>query len=315
MGSPFHKLVDATHRGKTAATLLSLPPDALAGVSAADAAKLHDAFGVQTIADLADHKALLAAQALLHAAGQPGFDLGPPPQWATRFAAAPHAHYQNHPSGRFRLDFGPVYYRGRLDGTARVLLLGQDPAANEIAAHRILIGDSGQRVQGLLRKLGIARSYVMVNTFLYPVFGQYDAELTAISAEPPIASYRQSLLNAVIAVNPIEAIIAVGKAAREAIDAWAPPPTIHRANIMHPAALNTLAVTADWNAALADLAVLQPDPGQIANTTPYGNAFTPADHEPIPRFDLPFGIPAFIGVGSHADRDGDDVIRISANPV
>ena len=56
--------------------------------------------------------------------------------------------------------------RGRLDGSARVLVIGQDPAQHEAIARRILIGEAGHRVQGLLAKLGIDHSYTMVNTFL-----------------------------------------------------------------------------------------------------------------------------------------------------
>jgi hypothetical protein len=74
-----------------------------------------------------------------------------------------------HTSGRYRLDFGPVYYRGRLDNTSRILIVEQDPATNEIIAHRVFVCSSGRRLQGLLQKLGINRSYLMVNTFLFSV--------------------------------------------------------------------------------------------------------------------------------------------------
>jgi uracil-DNA glycosylase len=33
-----------------------------------------------------------------------------------------------YPKGDFRLEWGPVFHRGRLDGSARVLVIGQDPA-------------------------------------------------------------------------------------------------------------------------------------------------------------------------------------------
>ncbi|MDB5750829.1 MAG: hypothetical protein JWP65_1250 [Ramlibacter sp.] len=36
---------------------------------------------------------------------------------------------------------------------------------------RILVGEAGRRVQGLLARLGVFRSYVFVNTFLYSVHG------------------------------------------------------------------------------------------------------------------------------------------------
>src|SRR5213083_1099827 len=81
-----------------------------------------------------------------------------------------------YPADGFRLEWGPVFHRGRLDGSARVLVLGQDPAQHETIARRILVGEAGQRIQGFLAKLGIDRSYVMINTFLYAVYGQRGGE-------------------------------------------------------------------------------------------------------------------------------------------
>ena len=77
-----------------------------------------------------------------------------------------------YPPADFRTEWGPIFHRGRLDGTARVLVLGQDPAAHESIARRILVGEAGQRVQGLLARAGVTTSYVMLNTFLYSVYGQ-----------------------------------------------------------------------------------------------------------------------------------------------
>ena len=33
-----------------------------------------------------------------------------------------------YPPERFRIEWGPIFHRGRLDGSARVLVIGQDPA-------------------------------------------------------------------------------------------------------------------------------------------------------------------------------------------
>src|SRR5438445_13034371 len=76
-----------------------------------------------------------------------------------------------YPSADFRTEWGPIFHRGRLDGTARVLILGQDPAQHETIARRILVGESGQRIQWFLAKLCIDRCYVRVNEFLYRVYG------------------------------------------------------------------------------------------------------------------------------------------------
>jgi uracil-DNA glycosylase len=70
-----------------------------------------------------------------------------------------------YPAADFRVEWGPIFYRGWLDGSARVLVLGQDPGQHESIARRILVGEAGQRVQGSFRKLDIEHSYVMVNAF------------------------------------------------------------------------------------------------------------------------------------------------------
>lgn len=78
---------------------------------------------------------------------------------------------QVYPLKRFRVEWGPIFHRGRLDGSARVLVIGQDPAAHEAVARRNLCGVAGHRVQGFLAKLGIDRSYCMINSFLYSLYG------------------------------------------------------------------------------------------------------------------------------------------------
>src|SRR5215472_278477 len=92
-----------------------------------------------------------------------------------------------YPQSDFRVEWGPLFHRGRLDGTARVLVIGQDPSHNEAIVRRLLVGEAGRRTQGLLAKLGITRSYAMVNTFLYSVFGQQGGERH--KNDPKIAGY------------------------------------------------------------------------------------------------------------------------------
>jgi hypothetical protein len=59
-----------------------------------------------------------------------------------------------YPYSAFRTEWGPIFHRGRLDGSARVLCIGQDPAEHEAVVRRILVGTAGHRVQGFLAKLG-----------------------------------------------------------------------------------------------------------------------------------------------------------------
>jgi hypothetical protein len=236
------------------------------------------------------------------------FDPGPPAPWAERFSAAPLATYESRPD-LFRLDFGPVAYRGRLDGTARLLVVGQDPSVNEILAHRAFVGQSGQRLQGFLTKLGLTRSYVMLNTFLYSIFGQFGGDNAELSRQDPILGYRNSLFDAVVETSPVAAILTVGTAARDAVDRWPAAAGLDRTHILHPAFPNTGELLENWNAALAELGPrVEPDEGAAAGT-PYGSTFAPGDVVPIPHGDLPFGLPPWHGDGDHARRSGDLVIE------
>jgi hypothetical protein len=309
MASSYSKLLDAAYANKPLEEVLTASPAALRGVSAADAQKLAEAFNVRTVAELAQCKYHLAARALLAAAGRPSFDPGPPNDWLDLFTQAPLDHYVNHPSARFRIHFGPVYCRGRLDGTARVLVLGQDPSTNEILAQRAFVGASGQRVQKLLAKIGITRSYVIFNTFLFSVFGQFDTELRAVSLEPEIREYRNRLLDRVRAQNPLQAVITFGVAPRHAFENWPGGQGLPAFFLTHPAAEDGV-VLANWNGQLGAIAAaITPDLDGAVDTTPSGTAFTAADIAPIPAFDLPFGIPDWHGRGGgHSGRDGNDKI-------
>ena len=44
-----------------------------------------------------------------------------------------------YPPKAFRLEWGPIFHRGRLDGSARLIVLGQDPAVAETVTRRILV--------------------------------------------------------------------------------------------------------------------------------------------------------------------------------
>ena len=142
-----------------------------------------------------------------------------------------------YPSADFRVEWGPVFHRGRLDGSARVVILGQDPATHEAISRRILVGEAGQRVQGLLAKLGVHRSYVMVNTFLYSVYGQGGGNRH--DDDQNIAAYRNAWLDKLLVGTGVTAVISLGQLADTAYQAWAKtqPATaaaLHHAPLRHP---------------------------------------------------------------------------------
>ena len=216
---------------------------------------------------------------------------------------------ETYPPDDFRVEWGPIFHRGRLDGTARVLILGQDPAAHETIVRRILVGEAGQRVQGLLAKLGVDHSYVMVNTFLYSVFGQGGG--ARHKDDPAIAAYRHKWLDKLAATSPLEVVIAFGGLAEAAFQQWRGTPagqacTAAHVHLTHPTfpesssasgqttkAEATEKLLDNWNQNLALIS------GLVTPDTPrpfvaYGTAFTPADLVAIPKRDLPPGLPEWM---------------------
>lgn len=240
------------------------------------------------------------------------FDKGPSASWATTFFNAPRQYYIVHPSGRFRTEFGPVYYRGRLDSTVKILIVGQDPSTDEILAQRNLVGSAGQRAQKLLNKIGITKSYVMFNTFLYGIKGQMDAVTNAVAVEPTILSYRNSLFTKIASANTLQAIISFGNGADLAVANWpGRPPGVPWFQLTHPSAPDNV-VLPNWNAQLNNLrAAVTPDNAALVNTTPYGAIFGPNDVVDIPREDLSFGLAEWHGTGgvTRSQRNGDKIIN------
>ena len=226
-----------------------------------------------------------------------------------------------YPSRDFRTEWGPIFHRGRLDGSARVVVLGQDPAAHESVTRRILVGVAGQRVQGLLAKVGVTTSYAMVNTYVYSVFGQSAGNRHAKDAA--IAAYRHRWLDALLVGTDVTAVVALGDLAARAYRAWAKTrpdasQRLHLAAVRHPTYADAIAratgrpladTTAEqlgnWNAALPGISE-HVAPDEATPLVPYGDAWAPGDLAPIPEQDLPAGAPPWWReVEPWAARTGD----------
>jgi hypothetical protein len=225
-----------------------------------------------------------------------------------------------YPVNSFRTEWGPIFDRGRLDGTARVLVIGQDPAQHETVARRILVGEAGQRFQGFLSKLGIDRSYVLINTFLYSVYGQGGGQKHI--KDQLITDYRNRWLDAIAAHNQLQAVITLGGLADTAYHAWpgATGATWKYTTVLHPTYPDSASASGqitkkaamkrlcdNWNTALD---VLSKAPGKVTADTPrplahYGDTITPAEHTLIIEEDLPPGLPDWMrGLQDWAKRTG-----------
>ena len=220
------------------------------------------------------------------------FDPGPPADVAKLFAAVPsYAALKT----CFWFDWGPVFYRGRLNRSARVLCIASDPGATERIAHRTLVGDAGQRVQGFLGKLGLTRSYLCLNAFAYSLIPDRATAARPLLEDPAQVKWRSDVF-ARVTGPALQAIVAFGTQARQAVDLWEGRGTTPVFKVPHPSSHDPVRLVTEWAAAITALRnIVTPDSKKLAKLPNYGPQFTANDYAPIPRRDLPFGVPAFLG--------------------
>ena len=201
----------------------------------------------------------------------------------------------------FRAVWGPIFYRGRADGNARLLVIGQDPAQTEAVTRRILCGQAGKRVQGFVEKLGYTTHYLMINTFVYAIYNQSMALPHLHDAA--IESYRNAWLAAALAHGKIDAVVTFGNPARDAWNAFVATPagqavTVFHQHAIHPTgdqgSISRKDLLDNWNVALTKLKPHVTHPDVVKALVPYGADFTPAELPEIPSHDLPPGIPAWM---------------------
>jgi hypothetical protein len=229
-----------------------------------------------------------------------------------------------YPPASFRVEWGPIFHRGRLDGSAKVLVLGQDPGQHESIARRCMVGEAGQRTQGFLAKLGITESYVIVNAYLYSVFGQPSRAVVA-AVEPAIAPYRERWLDALLLDAPVQGVIAFGDLAARAFSAWQGDPPGKRPDLVveklfHPTFPEgstrqhperrpdaTKKMLAQWNEALTQLHGALVDPDVDVALELYAEQFQDGDRIAIPEADMPAGAPPWMrSLQTWAKRTGAD---------
>jgi uracil-DNA glycosylase len=221
------------------------------------------------------------------------FDPGPSKALAQHFAKLP-----DHPPEKrelFWYDWGPIFYRGRLNGSARLLGIASDPGPTERVACRTLVGDAGQRVQGFLAKLGLTRSYALVNAHAYALHPGKATKAKPLLANQDQLDWRNELYDRITGPK-LEAIVAFGGQAHQALRLWDPRPDVPTFEIEHPSSHTPATLQNEWRAAIADLReIITPDPDGDPQLPNYGTKFRETDYAPIPARDLPFGLPAWFG--------------------
>src|SRR5262249_50713355 len=172
-------------------------------------------------------------------------------------------------------------------------------------------------------KLGITKSYVLINSFLFSVLGQGGGN--AHKADAKIAAYRHKWLDALLVNSQIEAVVALGTLAESAWNQYKVTPagsalSVTFAKITHPTfpesfgkndkakvKAATKAMLTNWNAGLATLfnALTQRD--TPVSLVPYSDDFKDGDKVDIPAMDFPAGLPRGRRSGrARAARPGTD---------
>jgi uracil-DNA glycosylase len=267
-------------------------------------------------------------------------DPGPPASsgWAELFAETPNYRGLGKAVvGReaFRWHHGPMFFRGRLDGSARVVLVGQEGAQDESLSHRSFTGGTGARMQHFLLHIGLDRSYLFLNSFVYPIFGQYTPDLRPLAQDTrsPIVAHRHRIFDKAIVSGDVRLVVAVGRAAKESVATWvkahggtADPDRLHQASlgslpsrlrlvgVLHPGGASggggTSAIQADFRRAVNlikgwlddDSGWLPADPGVPRNlSAPYKYLSAP-----IPFRDFPFGVCPRLGRGGTSSNRSDE---------
>lgn len=221
------------------------------------------------------------------------YDPGPPAAFAAHFAALPDLGAKK---SLFWASWGPVFYRGRLDGSARLLCIASDPGPTERVACRTLVGDAGQRVQGFLKKLGLTQSYVLVNAHAFALFpSKGPAGATLLRSQADLKAWRNQLYD-LLKTPATQAVIAFGEQAQVAVEEWPGRGSTPLFELPHPSSRDTAALARAWRDAVPQLrAIVTPDPDGSTAGPNYGAGIKEADYAAIPPRDLPWGLPPFIG--------------------
>jgi uracil-DNA glycosylase len=220
------------------------------------------------------------------------FDPGPPEDFADIFSRIPdYGPYKAH----FWYDWGPVFYRGRLDGTARLLCIASDPGPTERIALRTLVGDAGQLTQGFLERVGLTRSYLCFNAFAYALIPSEGSKGGKILREPAHMAWQKELFDKARG-STLQAVVAFGQYARKAVDLWEGGLDIPIFYVPHPSSRDSKKMLDSWRRTVEELR-------EIITFDEDANLLLPNYHDKIdanvyariPHRDLPFGVPDWLG--------------------
>lgn len=200
--------------------------------------------GYQTTAEKSHYKwrkpAAVSDYELLR--GNPGeYDPGAPAgsKWVELYASAPNYReigkaILGGKDEKFRWEMGPMWYRGRLgQNQVKAFIVGQEGAQDENVSNRAFTGSTGTKTQAFLNHIGVYRSYLFMNTFVYTINGQLDGTNPKFAfleqghgtddvEDSPIVQYRHRLFDNMLVQNAgsIALFMGVGSGGKASLATW-----------------------------------------------------------------------------------------------
>lgn len=168
------------------------------------------------------------------------YDPGAPKNssWAKLYASAPNYRQVGKAvlgggGEKFRWEMGPMWYRGRLaKNQVKVFVVGQEGAQDENVSNRAFTGSTGTKTQNFLNHIGIFRSYLFMNTFVYTINGQLDGDPKFNFLEQgigtknpelsPVVKYRHELFDNMLLENSdsVALFMGVGAGGKASLATW-----------------------------------------------------------------------------------------------
>ncbi len=173
--------------------------------------------------------------------GNPGeYDPGAPKdsKWVELYSSAPNYRQVGKAvlggnDEKFRWEMGPMWYRGRLgENQVKAFVVGQEGAQDENVSNRAFTGSTGTKTQRFLNHIGVYRSYLFMNTFVYTINGQLDGDPKFAYLEQgegvtdpelsPIVRYRHRLFDNMLVTNAgsISLFMGVGAGGKASLATW-----------------------------------------------------------------------------------------------
>jgi hypothetical protein len=222
------------------------------------------------------------------------FDPGPSKAWVDTFLATPPlATVLQEAAAQPLTDFAtPVWYRGKINGGSKILVVGQGQGVDGVVGGRAMIGDDGQHVEHLMDNVGAGSDYLVIQPYPYVVSKGEDVAKLAMTSS--LTKFRNEILQKIVKENGVKAVITLGQLGKDAFEKAA---TGFTGPVIELPQIDESGAHTKWNAAIDRLkneaAAIGLQNGKF-QTYASADAFKNA-RRAIPRDHLPYGKPLWFG--------------------